>query len=176
MHQIWYSRNSAYANYFRFEENNRFFCPFQLLSCIFILFFIFFFFKAPRPPPSLSESAKTFLATLDNSSEEELTLHLQDRMQFSKGAVACMVCIFDRLHTTIDELCTRVQSAGKITIHLVWFSKYKLFITEKKNIPRSFSLITLWTNAKLVHIVLISLWGWQSARDNSYKPHTSRGT
>uniref|UniRef100_A0A8C2IEI8 E3 ubiquitin protein ligase n=1 Tax=Cyprinus carpio TaxID=7962 RepID=A0A8C2IEI8_CYPCA len=68
------------------------------------------FSEPPRPPPSLSESAKTFLATLDNSSEEELTLHLQDRMQFSKGAVACMVCIFDRLHTTIDELCTRVQS------------------------------------------------------------------
>uniref|UniRef100_A0A671PUN7 E3 ubiquitin protein ligase n=1 Tax=Sinocyclocheilus anshuiensis TaxID=1608454 RepID=A0A671PUN7_9TELE len=62
------------------------------------------------PPPPLSESAKAFLATLDNSSEEELTLQLQDRMQFSKGAVACMVCIFDRLHTTIDELCTRVQS------------------------------------------------------------------
>uniref|UniRef100_A0A673LIH8 E3 ubiquitin protein ligase n=1 Tax=Sinocyclocheilus rhinocerous TaxID=307959 RepID=A0A673LIH8_9TELE len=65
----------------------------------------------PAPPPPLSESAKAFLATLDNSSEEELTLQLQDRMQFSKGAVACMVCIFDRLHTTIDELCTRVQSA-----------------------------------------------------------------
>uniref|UniRef100_A0A671NKY8 E3 ubiquitin protein ligase n=1 Tax=Sinocyclocheilus anshuiensis TaxID=1608454 RepID=A0A671NKY8_9TELE len=65
----------------------------------------------PAPPPTLSESAKSFLATLDNSSEEELTLQLQDRMQFSKGAVACMVCIFDRLHTTIDELCTRVQSA-----------------------------------------------------------------
>nr|AAH83485.1 Si:rp71-1c10.1 protein [Danio rerio] len=67
---------------------------------------------APSPLPPLSESAKAFLAILDNSSEEELTLQLQDRMQFSKGAVACMVCIFDRLHTSIDKLCTRVESAG----------------------------------------------------------------
>ncbi|XP_051968152.1 E3 ubiquitin-protein ligase BRE1B-like [Xyrauchen texanus] len=65
---------------------------------------------APPPPPPLSENAKAFLSTLDNSSEEELTLQLQDRMQFSKGAVACMVCIFDRLHSSIEELCTRVET------------------------------------------------------------------
>lgn len=96
-----------------------FFVHFSFYHAYSYCFLSFFFFKAPRPPPSLSESAKTFLATLDNSSEEELTLHLQDRMQFSKGAVACMVCIFDRLHTTIDELCARVQSAGKIRINFV---------------------------------------------------------
>ncbi|TRY91071.1 hypothetical protein DNTS_028524, partial [Danionella cerebrum] len=66
---------------------------------------------APSPPLPLSESAKAFLAILDNSSEEELTLQLHERMQFSKGAAACIVCIFDRLHTSIEKLCTQVQSA-----------------------------------------------------------------
>uniref|UniRef100_A0AAY4ASC2 E3 ubiquitin protein ligase n=1 Tax=Denticeps clupeoides TaxID=299321 RepID=A0AAY4ASC2_9TELE len=53
--------------------------------------------SAPPPPAPLSESAKALLATLDHSSEEELSLQLQDRMQFSKKAVACMVRSFDRL-------------------------------------------------------------------------------
>uniref|UniRef100_A0AAY4ATR5 E3 ubiquitin protein ligase n=1 Tax=Denticeps clupeoides TaxID=299321 RepID=A0AAY4ATR5_9TELE len=66
----------------------------------------------PPPPAPLSESAKALLATLDHSSEEELSLQLQDRMQFSKKAVACMVRSFDRLHTEIKELCSRLQSAG----------------------------------------------------------------
>uniref|UniRef100_A0A8C1D7G2 E3 ubiquitin protein ligase n=1 Tax=Cyprinus carpio carpio TaxID=630221 RepID=A0A8C1D7G2_CYPCA len=100
--------NRCWTQYERHRQNSP--SGITFIMHIHIVFYLFFFFKAPRPPPSLSESAKTFLATLDNSSEEELTLHLQDRMQFSKGAVACMVCIFDRLHTTIDELCTRVQS------------------------------------------------------------------
>ncbi|XP_028846048.1 E3 ubiquitin-protein ligase BRE1B [Denticeps clupeoides] len=67
--------------------------------------------RAPPPPAPLSESAKALLATLDHSSEEELSLQLQDRMQFSKKAVACMVRSFDRLHTEIKELCSRLQSA-----------------------------------------------------------------
>lgn len=54
-----------------------------------------------------------FLATLDHSSEEELALQLQDRMQFSKEAVACLVCVFDRLHTHISSLCRHVQEAGQ---------------------------------------------------------------
>uniref|UniRef100_A0A8C8EK75 E3 ubiquitin protein ligase n=1 Tax=Oncorhynchus tshawytscha TaxID=74940 RepID=A0A8C8EK75_ONCTS len=66
---------------------------------------------APPPTTSLSESAKAFLSILDNSSEEELSLQLQDRMQFSKEAAACMVCVFDRLHSRIDGLCTQIQSA-----------------------------------------------------------------
>lgn len=76
---------------------------------------------APLPLPPLSESAKVFLSTLDTSSEEELSLQLQDRMQFSKGAVANVVCIFDRLHSTIQDLCLRVQAAGKnnLSVHLV---------------------------------------------------------
>uniref|UniRef100_A0A8C9ZEL1 E3 ubiquitin protein ligase n=1 Tax=Sander lucioperca TaxID=283035 RepID=A0A8C9ZEL1_SANLU len=50
------------------------------------------------------DNAKGFLATLEHSSEEELTLNLQDRMQFSKEAIACLVCVFDRLHSHIDNM------------------------------------------------------------------------
>lgn len=67
--------------------------------------------ETPAPPP-LSENAKFFLATLEHSGEEELALHLQDRMQFSKEAVACLVCAFDRLHSHIDSMCKQVQAAG----------------------------------------------------------------
>lgn len=67
---------------------------------------------ASPPPPPLSENAKGFLTTLEHSSEEELTLHLQDRMQFSKEAIACLVCVFDRLHSRIDDMCKQVQAAG----------------------------------------------------------------
>lgn len=67
---------------------------------------------ASPPPPPLSENAKGFLATLEQSSEEELTLHLQDRMLFSKEAIACLVCVFDRLHSRIDSMCKQVQAAG----------------------------------------------------------------
>uniref|UniRef100_A0AAY4AWG9 E3 ubiquitin protein ligase n=1 Tax=Denticeps clupeoides TaxID=299321 RepID=A0AAY4AWG9_9TELE len=68
---------------------------------------------APKPPPEENEDRlqqqeaqkkqheggekPALLATLDHSSEEELSLQLQDRMQFSKKAVACMVRSFDRL-------------------------------------------------------------------------------
>lgn len=66
-----------------------------------------------RPPPlPLSENAKGFLATLEHSSEEELALHLQDRMQFSKEAVACLVCAFDRLNSHIDKMCKQAQITG----------------------------------------------------------------
>lgn len=64
------------------------------------------------PPPPLSENAKGFLATLEHSSEEELSLHLQDRMQFSKEAIACLVCAFDRLHSHIDDMCKQVRAGG----------------------------------------------------------------
>lgn len=64
------------------------------------------------PPIPLSENAKGFLATLEHSSEEELALHLQDRMQFSKEAVACLVCAFDRLHSHIDNMCKHAQTTG----------------------------------------------------------------
>uniref|UniRef100_A0A8D0D463 E3 ubiquitin protein ligase n=1 Tax=Sander lucioperca TaxID=283035 RepID=A0A8D0D463_SANLU len=69
-----------------------------------------FFNYASPPPAPLSDNAKGFLATLEHSSEEELTLNLQDRMQFSKEAIACLVCVFDRLHSHIDNMCKQVQS------------------------------------------------------------------
>ncbi|XP_061665594.1 E3 ubiquitin-protein ligase BRE1B-like isoform X2 [Syngnathoides biaculeatus] len=67
---------------------------------------------SPPPPFPLSESAKGFVATLEHSSEEELTLHLQDRMLFSKDAIACLVCVFDRLHSCIDDMCKQIQAAA----------------------------------------------------------------
>ncbi|CAK6964133.1 E3 ubiquitin-protein ligase BRE1B isoform X2 [Scomber scombrus] len=67
---------------------------------------------ASPPPPPLSENAKGFLDTLEHSSEEELSLHLQDRMQFSKEAIACLVCVYDRLHSRINDMCKQVQAAA----------------------------------------------------------------
>ncbi|XP_034716751.1 E3 ubiquitin-protein ligase BRE1B isoform X2 [Etheostoma cragini] len=67
---------------------------------------------ASLPPAPVSDNAKGFLATLEHSSEEELTLNLQDRMQFSKEAIACLVCVFDRLHSRIDNMCKQVQAAA----------------------------------------------------------------
>ncbi|XP_020567814.1 E3 ubiquitin-protein ligase BRE1B isoform X2 [Oryzias latipes] len=67
--------------------------------------------SAPPPPP-LSENAKGFLAVLEQSTEEELALHLQDRMQFSKDAIAQLVCVFDRLHSRIDSMCRAAQEAA----------------------------------------------------------------
>lgn len=75
--------------------------------------------EALPPPPPLSENAKGFLTTLEHSSEEELTLHLQDRMQFSKEAIACLVCVFDRLHSRIDNMCKQVEAAGNYADMLI---------------------------------------------------------
>uniref|UniRef100_A0A8C7Y5P4 E3 ubiquitin protein ligase n=1 Tax=Oryzias sinensis TaxID=183150 RepID=A0A8C7Y5P4_9TELE len=77
------------------------------------------------PPPAGSEelltqtdeNAKGFLAVLEQSTEEELALHLQDRMQFSKDAIAQLVCVFDRLHSRIDKLCVSVLLACKDDNH-----------------------------------------------------------
>uniref|UniRef100_A0A8D0D6Q5 E3 ubiquitin protein ligase n=1 Tax=Sander lucioperca TaxID=283035 RepID=A0A8D0D6Q5_SANLU len=71
---------------------------------------------ASPPPAPLSDNAKGFLATLEHSSEEELTLNLQDRMQFSKEAIACLVCVFDRLHSHIDNMCKQVQDDSQSDI------------------------------------------------------------
>uniref|UniRef100_A0AAY4ATP8 E3 ubiquitin protein ligase n=1 Tax=Denticeps clupeoides TaxID=299321 RepID=A0AAY4ATP8_9TELE len=68
-----------------------------------------------EPTVPMEEEEVALLATLDHSSEEELSLQLQDRMQFSKKAVACMVRSFDRLHTEIKELCSRLQSAEMLS-------------------------------------------------------------
>lgn len=73
---------------------------------------VLFFADSAPPPPPLSENAKGFLAVLEQSTEEELALHLQDRMQFSKDAIAQLVCVFDRLHSRIDSMCRAAQEAG----------------------------------------------------------------
>jgi len=33
-------------------------------------------------------------------------------MQFSKEAIACLVCVFDRLHSRSDNMCQQVQAGG----------------------------------------------------------------
>uniref|UniRef100_A0A8C6L530 E3 ubiquitin protein ligase n=1 Tax=Nothobranchius furzeri TaxID=105023 RepID=A0A8C6L530_NOTFU len=66
------------------------------------------------PPPPLSENAKGFLTMLEQSSEEELSLHLQDRMLFSKEAIAHLVQVFDRLHSRIDDMCRAVQAYNEL--------------------------------------------------------------
>uniref|UniRef100_H2LUU0 E3 ubiquitin protein ligase n=1 Tax=Oryzias latipes TaxID=8090 RepID=H2LUU0_ORYLA len=68
------------------------------------------------------ENAKGFLAVLEQSTEEELALHLQDRMQFSKDAIAQLVCVFDRLMLQRNcvqflELCVSVLLACKDDNH-----------------------------------------------------------
>uniref|UniRef100_A0A8C9ZAH5 E3 ubiquitin protein ligase n=1 Tax=Sander lucioperca TaxID=283035 RepID=A0A8C9ZAH5_SANLU len=67
-----------------------------------------------QPPPPTGSEELGFLATLEHSSEEELTLNLQDRMQFSKEAIACLVCVFDRLHSHIDNMCKQDDSQSDI--------------------------------------------------------------
>ncbi|XP_077595046.1 E3 ubiquitin-protein ligase BRE1B [Stigmatopora nigra] len=64
------------------------------------------------PPLPLSESAKGFLALLEHCTEEEMALHLQDRMLFSKEAIACLVCAFDRLHSYIHDMSKQIQAAA----------------------------------------------------------------
>ncbi|XP_043942573.1 E3 ubiquitin-protein ligase BRE1B [Protopterus annectens] len=71
--------------------------------------------KVPAPSSSsndeLNETAQSFLATLASSSSEEIELHLQERMEFSKKAVSRIVKVFDRLHRRIEDLCQKIQSS-----------------------------------------------------------------
>lgn len=90
------------------------------------------------PPPPLSENAKAFLTTLEHSSEEELTLHLQDRMQFSKELVASLVCVFDRLHSRIDDMCKKVQAEGN-GLNVTHY----VYITLQKFLPYLNTLVQL---------------------------------
>ncbi|XP_063791560.1 E3 ubiquitin-protein ligase BRE1B isoform X2 [Pseudophryne corroboree] len=67
------------------------------------------------PPPAVSsvlpESSLNFLATLACSTTEEIELQLQERMEFSKRAVSCVVETSNKLHRRMQELCERIQSA-----------------------------------------------------------------
>nr|KAF6442153.1 ring finger protein 40 [Rousettus aegyptiacus] len=63
-----------------------------------------------RPP--LSEPALAFVVALGASSNEEVELQLQDRMEFSKAAVSRVVEASDRLQRRVEELCQRMYSRG----------------------------------------------------------------
>ncbi|XP_039620989.1 E3 ubiquitin-protein ligase BRE1B-like isoform X1 [Polypterus senegalus] len=69
--------------------------------------------EAPPVSPTveLNEPALSFLATLASSSNEEIELQLQERMEFSKRAVSRIVKVFDRLHRRIEALCLKIQRA-----------------------------------------------------------------
>ncbi|KAM4603222.1 E3 ubiquitin-protein ligase BRE1B isoform 2-T2 [Discoglossus pictus] len=65
---------------------------------------------APAPPGSLPESSLAFLATLACSTTEEIELQLQERMEFSKRAVSCVLETSNKLHRRMEELCDRIHS------------------------------------------------------------------
>ncbi|XP_018094858.1 E3 ubiquitin-protein ligase BRE1B isoform X2 [Xenopus laevis] len=72
---------------------------------------------APEPPPAphfsagaLPDSSLTFLATLAHSTKEEIELKLQERMEFSKKAVSCVLESSNKLHCRMEELCDRIHS------------------------------------------------------------------
>ncbi|XP_069591349.1 E3 ubiquitin-protein ligase BRE1B isoform X2 [Ranitomeya imitator] len=58
-------------------------------------------------PGVLPESSLTFLATLACSTQEEMELQLQDRTEFSKRAVSCVLETSSKLHGRMQELCER---------------------------------------------------------------------
>ncbi|XP_063287020.1 E3 ubiquitin-protein ligase BRE1B isoform X2 [Pelobates fuscus] len=61
-------------------------------------------------PGDLPESSLNFLATLAFSTTEEIELHLQERMEFSKRAVSCVLETSNRLHRRMEELCEHIHS------------------------------------------------------------------
>ncbi|XP_075050298.1 E3 ubiquitin-protein ligase BRE1B-like isoform X2 [Mixophyes fleayi] len=67
------------------------------------------------PPPAVSgvlpESSLNFLATLACSTTEEIELQLQERMEFSKRAVSCVVETSNKLHRRMQDLCERIHNA-----------------------------------------------------------------
>ncbi|KAM4689882.1 LOW QUALITY PROTEIN: E3 ubiquitin-protein ligase BRE1B-like, partial [Rhinophrynus dorsalis] len=64
----------------------------------------------PVPAGDLPESSLTFLATLALSTAEEIELQLQERMEFSKRAVSCILETSNKLHRRMEELCDRIHS------------------------------------------------------------------
>ncbi|XP_053326866.1 E3 ubiquitin-protein ligase BRE1B isoform X2 [Spea bombifrons] len=84
--------------------------------------------EVPQPPPGtdeskasgastaspssggLPESSLSFLATLAFSTTEEIELQLQERMEFSKRAVSCVLETSSRLHRRMEDLCGRIRS------------------------------------------------------------------
>ncbi|KAG8433449.1 hypothetical protein GDO86_017649 [Hymenochirus boettgeri] len=58
---------------------------------------------------ALPDSSLTFLATLAHSTTEEIELHLQERMEFSKRAVSCIVETSTKLHRRMQDMCDRIH-------------------------------------------------------------------
>ncbi|XP_073505149.1 E3 ubiquitin-protein ligase BRE1B isoform X2 [Phyllobates terribilis] len=69
---------------------------------------------AQASPGVLPESSLTFLATLAFSTAEEMELQLQDRMEFSKRAVSCVLETSSKLHGRMQELCERGADADQV--------------------------------------------------------------
>ncbi|KAK9397627.1 E3 ubiquitin-protein ligase BRE1B [Crotalus adamanteus] len=73
---------------------------------------------SPVTPPApwkagdlvLNEPSLSFLATLASSSNEEIELQLQERMEFSKAAVSCIVEASDKIHRRMEELCQKIHA------------------------------------------------------------------
>ncbi|XP_039186250.1 E3 ubiquitin-protein ligase BRE1B isoform X3 [Crotalus tigris] len=73
---------------------------------------------SPVTPPApwkagdlvLNEPSLSFLATLASSSNEEIELQLQERMEFSKAAVSRIVEASDKIHRCMEELCQKIHA------------------------------------------------------------------
>ncbi|KAM3822903.1 E3 ubiquitin-protein ligase BRE1B isoform 1-T1 [Vipera latastei] len=73
---------------------------------------------SPVTPPApwkagdlvLNEPSLSFLATLASSSNEEIELQLQERMEFSKAAVSRIVEASDKIHRRTEELCQKIHA------------------------------------------------------------------
>lgn len=63
---------------------------------------------------ALNEPSRSFLAALASSSSEEIELHLQEQMEFSKAAVSRVVEVSDKIHRRTEELCQKIHARGKI--------------------------------------------------------------
>ncbi|XP_073453113.1 E3 ubiquitin-protein ligase BRE1A [Aquarana catesbeiana] len=59
----------------------------------------------------LPDQPLSFLATLASSSSEEIESQLQERVESSRRAVARIVSVYDRLHTRLDQLSSKLDSA-----------------------------------------------------------------
>lgn len=58
----------------------------------------------------LPDQPLSFLATLASSSSEEIESQLQERVESSRRAVARIVSVYDRLHTRLDQLSSKLDS------------------------------------------------------------------
>ncbi|XP_069507737.1 E3 ubiquitin-protein ligase BRE1B isoform X2 [Ambystoma mexicanum] len=62
-----------------------------------------------KPDGGLNDPTRSFLQTLASSSNEEMELQIQDRMEFSKKAVSRIVEASNKLHRRIEDLCQKIH-------------------------------------------------------------------